>query len=75
MNIDGDRHNNGGKDSIMNEIITTQTAVTSLPDQNATLTEMYLRFINKDKTSKNDTIQEGVSLNTEKEQKKGKGCC
>ena len=38
--------------------------------------EMYLRFINKDKkTSKNDTIQEGVSLNTEKEQKKGKGCC
>ena len=41
----------------MNEIITTnQTAVTSLPDQNATLTEMYLRFIEyiqvKDVTAK-----------------------
>lgn len=41
----------------MNEIITTnQTAVASLPDQNATLTEMYLRFIEyiqvKDVTAK-----------------------
>ena len=38
--------------------------------------EMYLSFTNKGKkTNKNDAIQEGVSLNTEKEQKNGKGCC
>lgn len=41
----------------MNEIITTnQTAVTSLPDQNATLAELYLKFIDyiqvKDVTAK-----------------------